>query len=452
VQAIKSPTFIGFASVSAALTLYLYWTSGSEGIEKALLSVTAVCLEGLKLYSLLVGNIYGDYIKIIAKEQSIKPKELVKKDAIARSIKRSSRGMYAVYALAASVSIFGSFNFTVTAMDKTVRMSMATQNTLQSPEIIKLQSQITFYDKEIVRLQSQIDKNTADWKAQPPEYQSLKDRIQKKIDTDVALQTKYESSKDDDTLQLSLLQAEASSKTADIKKTSFQIIAEQLSSDKVKVTPQGILGVLLILTSLLIELGLIITSPREDTFGVFKKVADQLEEKQSLPSPSNAELFVVKEVIPESPKQKKKRKNNKKEFIEEVSPAVEKAIIKASRYMEDIQEPASLSDELTSTTTTAPKRVEVKESPIFQFLKNILPENGQTGFIRKENIISVPEVTPIKAREIFNNLARSKGPTGYPILEFRKEHGKWYSNYTLNEIIEMYPSYNTNTGNSTDAS
>lgn len=466
VQAIKSPTFIGFSIVSAALTLYLYWTSGSEGIEKTLLAVTSICLEGLKLYSLLTGNIYGDYVKLTAQEKGCTVKELLKKDLVAKSVKRTSRGMYAIYVLAASVSIFGSFNFTITAMDRTVRASQAAMSSVQSPEMVKLTSEIKYFDKEILRLQGRIDQNTADWKSYGPDMQTIKDRIQRKIDADVTQQADYEKKRNADDLSLAQLQASTAAKTADIKKTSFEIISEQLSTDKIQVTPQGILGVLMIVTSLLIELGIIVTSPHEDTFGVYRKVSEHTETPLNTPPAEKDEVVS----LPKLKKMAFKKSYKKRATIpaEPNTDAVERAVQKAVEidpprpdailskiiiepslpFSEEIEEEKPtevISEEAAAEKLESqpefketPKRVEVKSSPVFSFLKSILPEDGMPGFIRKENIGSISEVSPIQAKEIFNNLARAKGHSGFPVFEFRKDHGKWYSNYPLNEIVEMF--------------
>ncbi len=437
VQAIKSPTFLGFSLVSAALTLYLYWNSGSETYERVLLAVTAFSLEGLKLYALLVGNIYMDYIKIVAKERGLKVTALLRVDDICKSVMRAAVGMYVVYILAAAVSIFGSYNFTLSAVDKTVRINQAQQTSLQSPEMIKLSSQIAFYDKEIIRLQAKIDQNTADWKSYGPDFQSIKDRIDAKINKDTLQQSDYEKKKTDDELALARLQADAAGKTADIKKTSFQIMAEAWSTDSRKVTEQNILMVLFLLTSVLIELGLIVTSPHEDTFGIFKKVSSHTDEPKPLPLPDEPVIAPVK-------------KTRKKKSVvlpnEHNVDAVKDAAKKASEVSAPLVEEVSLVDlleanvtrELKSQPEPAPKRVEVKDSPVFTFLKNILPEDGLPGFIRKENISLEPAISNIQAKEIFNNLQRAKGPTGYPVFEFRKDHGKWFSNYSLNDIVEMF--------------
>ena len=441
VQAIKSPTFIGFSLVSAALSLYLDWMSGTEQIERILLGVTAFSLEGLKLYALLTANIYMDYIKLLAKEKQLKFFSLLRMDIVAKGAYKAALGLYAVYTLAAAISVFGSYNFTLATIDKTVRLNEASMSSTLSPEEVRLISETAFYEKEIKRLEERIVANTADYMSFGPEFMSAKDRVQKKIDADAALQFKYETEKSTREVQLAVLQAGTKASSADIKKTSFQIMAENLSNDKRTVTAQQILGWLLLLTSLMIELGIIVTSPHEDTFGIFEKVA------RKNPTPE--------EPPPEPPKPTKKKYKKKEKILETaleegsgkafkdyIDTSIKEKAKEASQviHRDIFQEALDVTDQVAINIIKEPARIEVHPSPLYDFLKDILPENGQPGFLRKENINNSPYLDPLKAKELFNNLTRAKGHTGYAIFEFRKDHKKWYSNYSLADITSILSS------------
>lgn len=426
VQAVKTPTFLGFSVVSAALTLFLYWSSGTEGIERILLAITAFSLEGLKLYSLLAGNVFFDYVRMEAKKNESKLRTILRTDIISRSLYKKAVGLYLVYFLAAAISIFGSYNFTLSTIDKTVRLNQASLQATATPEEIKLQSEVDFYSKEIVRLEERVKVDTEDYKALGPDYQTLKDRIDRKITANTNLLTDYEIKKSEAEKNLAILKASSQISSAEIKKTSFQIMAENLSRPDRIITAQGILGVLLLLTSLLIELGIIVTSPHEDTFNVFEKVSTKKE-------------VLEREAV------KEKRAPKVSIASPEVSPSIPKAAKAASKVLVSIQEEAGAQDSFPSVEVFPPKAEEVKParievhpiSPIHQFLTDILPEGGQPGFIRKENMNKSLDPPALTKREIFNNLTRVKGPTNFPVLEFRKDAGKWYSNYSLKDIITI---------------
>jgi hypothetical protein len=433
VRAVKGPTFIGFSIVSAALTMILYWNSGSSILDRVILGLTAFSLEGLKLYALLMGNIYFDYIRLEAKKTAFSFIRTLRLDIICRTLFKKGILMYFTYFLAAAVSIFGSYNFTLSTIDRSVRQNIVSQGLIKTPDEIKLASENEFFSKEIVRLESKIENDTKDYQNLPPDWITSKSRIQAKIDIDSNILSEYNIKRTENEYKLAVLEADRESNVSQIKKSSFQIMAENFSTPENPITAQQILTVLLLITSLLIEMGVVVTSPHEDTFNVFDTVSFKKKKEEE-----DSERIPITTLI-SSDKPKKKSYYKKKDPKDTLK--VKQAAAKASRV--NIKETIRVSDiisEVKHENTLLEKkasRIEVRSiSPVHKFLEDILPENGLTGFLRKENM-EKSSLPPLQAKEIFNNLTRSKGPTGFPIFEFRKDHGKWYSNYTLNDIISI---------------
>jgi hypothetical protein len=249
---VKYLAFISFTIISGLLSYNMFSQLSEDPVEKVLLSIVAIALEALKIFTLVRAN-------------TLKKLKLIKQAVRA----------YIMYGALAVIAVLASYGYTLVVVDRAAAMSSGQGIAL---EISLKQSELEAYKKQEANAQAQVNDLTARRKALEPNYITSVDAktgiSNKKLDP--AYTTSY------NTLTTAITKAQDSVNTALANESSVNtdLIALQIQQTKDLTSKanttnmftlmarnffnmnQGVLTMFILLTiSIMIELGIISTSP-----------------------------------------------------------------------------------------------------------------------------------------------------------------------------------------------
>jgi len=206
-------------------------------LEKTLLVIVAATLELYKVFSVVRGNTLSRL-----------------------KLKRAAYRAYIMYVVLALVSIMASYGFTLTVTNRSIQVANSSTINLQIENSKAIQAQ---YEASIKITEESIATNQARLKALPDDFvtaaRTLNDTITKQSASLADLQATLAAEKASEVaLQIQSLEALASSTTTT---SMFKLMAEGFKFLFPKITETSLMLALLLLISVLIEIGIISTSP-----------------------------------------------------------------------------------------------------------------------------------------------------------------------------------------------
>lgn len=348
---LKYTAFAIFSIVSFLLSLNMFRQLSSEPFEQLLLTCVTVALEGFKIFVLIRAN-----------------------TLFRLKFKKPARRSYLMYAILAMMSILAAYGTTRTIIER----SAATESTNEYVlKIADKQAEITALEKATATLTNDIETLKARQAKLPDDFSGEFNTLQNGINKDaskIADNDNAKSIKNNELTALKLL----SSKQSNITRSSVGMFPLMASDFHIPVNFLTLF--ILLLISILIELGIISTSP---TIKVDKEhlshfldefsheAASQAEqEEETKKEESKVEETMVEPPQEEPPKVSKKRSPSKKSQSKKVTKSPvqkikEEPIVPPQVPEETIPEPeeptveASPSEE--AEPTPSPEVAETKE-------------------------------------------------------------------------------------------
>lgn len=436
-ELIRQITFWSLFIVSAFLSVNLYIGLVQGIYNRGIMIFVAVALEGLKILCLTMANTArwqsGQYRLQYVKEsmmgmfrwykrKSIRDSGLLRAAIDTKKQNRKAFGLYFAYVLTAFLSISASFGYVLETVDKATTHALVTthsdaisiyrqsQDQIDS-QIKQNQSTITDYNKYIDSLDLLSDT-----------YQKDRDKYQKLIDT---LQQKNTQLLDkklsiNDSIQNLSLADITTQKTVD--KTMYQLMGEVLL-----IPDKTIMFILLYMLSILIEIGIFITSPhfhKEEVDDMVPSFTPRKKMKTTTLEPSN---------YGDTPSPE----TSEKDSVETPSQSLSDILKEVKEKVEPLNDHVTLNIE--EEVKEAPKEednVRLTPSSTSRFIDALFNNDGKTYLKDKFEAAAAIGIPKIEAINIFEYLKRTK-INGYPLVEFRKETEKWYPNHT-SEVIKHH--------------
>lgn len=382
----------------------MYITLGETLLEKIVFVIINTSLEAFKVYNVILASTYLYFYRIGHSIYS-------KKELIAKATLR-----YSLYTVVALSSIFASLGFTVAVVDRmNSRSSSATDFTAQKAD---KESMVSLYEQQVkdnlglIEIQKGIIQDTQNV---GEAYITRKQAIINNANTSIAetsssvaeLRGKIAVLKTEIS-ELNIKQREA---RVEFKRTMFDILSESTN-----IPSSTLILTLLLVVSILIEIGAVTTSPHSiylddplskdsDKISSFEEEEEELI-KDRRPYRKRKESYWM---------QKKKRAlaEKKEEPILEVEQPQQEAIV----------------EDVPVRTVVHPKK-----SLEQRFVEELF-NNGAHPYLKdRHEVAEVLKLNEATTERIFSYLNSTEGPNGYKLIEFRRETGKWYPSYT-SEVI-----------------
>jgi hypothetical protein len=235
----KYVAFAVFTLVSGYISVNMFTGLTEEIIGRSVLIATAVSIEILKIFLLIKAN---TLLKAFLKWEAFRN--------------------YALYALTVSLSILASFGFNLTLINRSVENLSAVnsetyielQGELANKELLLTEKQ--GLENQIVVFQNRLAEIPEDFSTA---YRETSDRIQRFYDQVATKNSEIA----DVTLDITRLETLLAQERADLKSTAnmFELMAEAFVSFPIINSDNNIRMILLLIIALLIESGIILTSP-----------------------------------------------------------------------------------------------------------------------------------------------------------------------------------------------
>jgi hypothetical protein len=233
----KYIAFVGFTAISAILSVNMFSRLSTHAMEQFALVGVAITLEFFKIFSIVRGNTLW---RLKLRSQAVRA--------------------YAMYFILAVVAIMASYGFTLTVINRNIEATNTSAVQIQIDASVKAQRN---YQTTIASYEDLIRTNTDRLKAIPPDFtsaaKSLSDSIAKIQAQQVALQATLtaEQAKEAE-LRITQAQQSAASETTT---SMFKLMADGFKIVLPGLTENTLMLFLLLLISVIIELGIISTSP-----------------------------------------------------------------------------------------------------------------------------------------------------------------------------------------------
>lgn len=233
----KYIAFVGFTAISATLSVNMFSRLSPHPMERLALIGVAISLEFFKIFSIVRGNTLW---RLNLRLQAVRA--------------------YAMYVILAAVSIMASYGFTLTVINRNIEANNTSAVQIQIDASIKAQKN---YEATIANYNTLIQTNTDRLKSLPTDFtsaaKSLSDSIAKIQSQQATLQAALtaEQAKEAE-LRIQQAQAAAASETTT---SMFKLMADGFKVVIPNITENTLMLFLLLLISVIIELGIISTSP-----------------------------------------------------------------------------------------------------------------------------------------------------------------------------------------------
>lgn len=388
---IKYGAFILLTIVSAYLSVNMFISLGADFIGKLVLGLVALALESTKVFSLLRIE-YSMYLRAV--------KEKVKLPL----------NSIAIYFFLATLSVVASLGFTLVTVDKQVESSKAVFTTAADDytfDIEQKQASLALIDSQILALQKQMGGINPDYATGSVKLSTEAQNLANKRE---ALINEISS--------LKKQQREAVVAVAQSEKNNVYGMFVLMGNAIGGMPEKTVMFILLFLISILIEVGMIYTSPTievkgEDVHEVIKSAAvPQKIEKQSTPSQK------------EQQKKLAAVQANRKAFIRE-KPSVELKPFDPHITTEQVQ-------------VNPHKREIYDENPVRTFLQKLLTPIKGTELKPASAIADETHLPVEKINEVLAKISRLRSNTNSPLLV--QKDTAWHLSYmkdlTISAILK----------------
>ncbi len=235
--AFKYLAFIGFSVVSILLSVNMFYRLSSQPLEQAVLVAVAITFEFFKIFSIVRGNTLWRL-----------------------KLKFQATRAYSLYTILALVSIMASYGFTLTVINRGIEAQSVSAVSIQIEASQKAQKS---YQATLDSYAELIRTNTDRLKTLPPDFvtaaKSLTDSIAKIQAQSAALQAQLTNEQAHEA-ELRIQSASAAA-AATSSVSMFKLMASGLIWLFPKVTESSLMLTLLLIISVLIEIGIISSSP-----------------------------------------------------------------------------------------------------------------------------------------------------------------------------------------------
>lgn len=483
----KFISFILFTLTSMYFSINMWYELGQDIREKVAFILLSIGIDSLKTYAIIIAGGHLTSFKYFFRLRS----QSKFHNILAWDKFRKFGVHILLYIIAASTSIMAITGFGLVTIDR-YNKSHTSVIVSTNDEVVSLRQDIQYneddieankesisIEKETIASQKQLmkdlDKETKGYSWYIGEYQKKIDASAKKIDTynndNEALREKIKKI----TAQIRELEKKDLAQTTEkkeIRSSMFELIAKALEMDN----PTTIMFLMMIIAAFVNELGIVATSPRFKNAEEENEL-DKLSKKESAKEKKNevtgkeentplrnekyfkenpisyAEILQSplsfadsevpqKESIPEKrveeleiPERKKKdpaiqskRGNADKQEAPEES-------LENSKVTAELHQQAPISSGVAEVTPPTPTLPPIRpiSSPVERFVHSLFLNGGKPFLKDKDEAAKEAGLKPIQADNIFKILCKTKGNTGYPLIEFRKP--EWYPNYTSEYVL-----------------
>lgn len=410
-ERVRGITFWGLFAVSSFLSVNLYIGLVSELLDKIIMFTISLTIEGLKVLSLTWGNAY----KWQALQYKTNPLFLMKEtkqEARSNKVKLlykrkiiGAGGFFAFYCIAAILSISASLGYTLQTIDyntsKTIILVDDNSQKVLSKQIELKQRIIKQDEKTIEQYNKQID--VLDTTS--PYYTYNFELLTKKISEITLNMTNVLMEEQDLQKQLFILQSENQQVIQNNRKSMYQLMGEAIG---LKYTT--VMFLLLCLLSFMIEVGLFVCSPHVRKMDEEDKISGE----NKINSAINKNIVIVPNKLQTELKKEEKTK----------------IILKENNVKEEV-----LKKEVEKENVPVRVVVEKEKLNVEKFIEALF-NNGELTYLKDKGLAcDEAKISKIEGAKYFEWLLSTK-INGYPIIEYRKESGKWYPNVT-SEIAKI---------------
>ena len=383
--AFKYIAFVGFTFISAVLSVNMFGRLSSAPIEQFALIGLAVTLEFFKIFSIVRGNTLWRL-----------------------KLKSQATRAYLMYAILAIVAVMASYGFTLTVINRNIEIGNTSTIQLAIDASKKAQAQ---YTGSLQTLQTAIDTNNARLKLIPPDFtsaaQTLNATITKQMAAQADIQAKL-SAEQTNELTLDARKLEAT-KAATSTASMFKLMSDGFKFIFPKITENSLMLFLLLLISIIIELGIISTSP-----------AIPIDQKHLKHFLDEMSAHKAEELLAEVQGRKKKDLPRRTTFAGRIA----QWLVNMKKDVYDVQHPeppkmetqsAPKPTKLAPTETTAIASVPVRKAHEREHIEPSEPwprPEAKNALPKNESTIPMPPVVPPKAEPVAETKeAVSKDPT-----------------------------------------
>lgn len=387
---LKLVSFVGLAFVSLNFSMDLFREMGSTERETLFFVLAVLGLESSKIISLVLAK---------SEFHTGKFKNVM-----------TGVGFFILFLGLAFVSIFSSYGFILVSTEKSVKENIAMS-----------------VDKDVEFIQGKIEVLTEKIDSYLPQL--------KRSDLAIASKEKLEK-------QMSLWEEERDALYTEMRTLEKDILLQESKQDAVgmftlmardmNIEEKKLRFWMMFILVLVIELCITVMSPYINLIKPEKK--EIVEEIPILPTPP----------LPSTPKKEGtlKEKASKVKRQEVIEPPVEKEETPplVEVQIEGLKEVPVEIEEVVEEKPEVEEIIEVKkrETSFEKFLEALFNNKTYTWVKDKEDIAKETGLPLNKVNQYHARLAKLRGPSGYPFLEFRKNTGKWYPNYTEKVILNLY--------------
>jgi len=440
--ATKYIAFIAFTAISSFISVNMFMKLSTDPSDQWIMTTFAIALELMKTYLLIRGNTLN-HLKM----------------------KKQAAISYSIYVASVFLSILASFGFTLTVLDRGLEKQVS------SPDAIVYEQKLNeekLYESDIKDYSDRIESNQKRQAALDPTYTGafnnlnnvIKDYESKKADKHLKLDAVI---KEITTLKLKLAEEKQLSHTTS---NMFTLMSQSFSDTILHgITDSNIRMLLLILISILIEIGIVITSPtvpidrdhlnhflgedfsKEDIAAIKKLLYDDTNLKEDLIE--NNELAAKDEEVKVRKKPGPKPKIKfplienlaDEALLEEVDPMLTE--IKASKT--DVPVPIIVENHPQEDMKTRPKINKKRyragnlslpqKDMLVSFISELFKSNELGHLQNHLTAATSANITESYITPFFDLLKGYKGKTGYTLIERLDGTDKYKANYTEDYII-----------------
>ena len=443
--AVKYSAFIIFVTISSFISINLFFSLSSDAFDKYTMLAFAVSLELLKVFILIKAN------------------TLMHLD-----LKSKAWQNYAIYIGSVLISIIASFGFTLGVLDRSVSSTVASKTAVI---LEQRTSTLETYKSMVSEFEARIGDLRNQQATTPSTYSSTLSKLDTKIQ-------QYEQKKSDIQLkqmdiqdEMSTLKQTLASENNENKNTSnvFQLMAKTFQGTLLEWLQENTIRILLlVLISIIIEIGIVITSPSvkidEDHLIHFlgeDLSPDKIERiRNKLFGIKKEELIEIKKVVSRKPRAKKEMPKPKEippiveTVVKEDSPPavvvyeeVEVSAIDQNNQPEAVvtietvpekdppQKPAIKTRPDKTYNYVAGKMSQQKITHLLRFIDELFGEDQEGHYLtHPEQAEKLAEIPAGLHEEFFNCLKKVKGPTGLPMIvvaEINADTAVWSASYNL---------------------
>ena len=354
---------------------------------------------------------------------------------------RKSILYYTAYILVSFLSVSASFGFTLQVVNKTSTNTLYATNedttAIYKQTLDNIDVQLAENHKAIVDYNKYIDTlNIRDvrFAEKRASYQNNIDDIQLKItkllESKLDINTKIQDSKLKD-IQI----------VKSVDKTMYTLMGETL-----KIPDKTIMFILLYLLSVLIEVGIFITSPHfEDKENSFIPAKEKPPvDKENIPV---REKTTRKVKIVEKPKEEPRTLMTDDDIEVDYDDMVVEEPVAIVPFTQEAADKLLAIGKEDVSIVEAPKEEEVPirvprhPTNFERFIDSLFTNKGNTYLKDRDEAATEVGINKADATKYFNYLMQTKGNTGYTLIEFRREFNNWYPNYT-SEYVKSYVTEN----------